>query len=109
MPIMMARDFAEITTIRTDMRADRPMSLSLRRGESTLTTQNNVRVARLASGSRNRSESGSEMRGGILVTGATSLNIAVDDRFTYSGRLYRVKFVRPNKDTGTQAECELVE
>jgi|WetSurMetagenome_2_1015567.scaffolds.fasta_scaffold123792_3 hypothetical protein len=106
--IMTAQDQAEILRVRSEMIADRSTSITLRRGETTITAQT-VRIARLASGSRSKSESGAESRGGMLISGAPTLNIALDDRFTLSGVLYRVRFVRPNRDTGTQAEAELVQ
>ena len=44
-----------------------------------------------------------------MVVGDTDLNIAVDDRFTDNGILYRVYFVRPNQDVMVAAEAEAVE
>ena len=108
MPIMTDQDVAEITRLRAEMVSDRPVSITLRRGDTTITAQT-VRVARLGAGSLYRSDAGRESRGGILVSGAPTLDIALDDRFTLDGALYRVKFVRPNRDTGTQAEAELVQ
>jgi hypothetical protein len=52
---------------------------------------------------------GREWRGGVMVVGAPTLDVAVDDRFTLEGSLYKVTFVRPNRDTGTQAEANLVQ
>ncbi|HAE59360.1 MAG TPA: hypothetical protein DCG54_07600 [Anaerolineae bacterium] len=106
--MMTAADLAEIARIRNEIRADRPASIALRRGDATLAAQE-ARIARLSSGSRFRSESGAESRGGILVSGAAEMDIALDDRFTLNGAVYRIKFVRPNRDTGTQAEAELVQ
>jgi hypothetical protein len=108
MPIMTEQDQAEILRIRAEMRADRPASIVIRRAETSLTAQS-VRIARLSSGSRFRSEAGAESRGGILVCGAPTLNIQFDDRFTLEGAVYRISFVRPNRDTGTQAEAVLVQ
>ena len=45
----------------------------------------------------------------MIVCGATTLDIQVDDRFTTGGVLYRVTLVRPNRSADTQAEAELVE
>lgn len=106
--MMTAADLAEIERIRAEIRSDRPANIILRRGESTLAAQQ-VRIARLSSGSRYRSESGGESRGGMLISGAPDMDVALDDRFTLNGDVYRIKFVRPNRDTGTQAEAELVQ
>jgi hypothetical protein len=108
MPIMTDDDLAEILRIRAAIREDRPASIVMRRGETSLAAQT-VRIARLSSGSRFRSEAGAESRGGMLVSGAPDLDVALDDRFTLEGAVYRIKFVRPNRDTGTQAEAELVQ
>lgn len=108
MTIMSAQDIAEITLIRAAMRNDRPASITLRRAETTVAAQS-VRLARLSSGSRYRTEAGAESRGGMLISGAPTLNIQLDDRFTLDGAVYRVRFVRPNRDTGTQAEAELAQ
>jgi hypothetical protein len=108
MPIMIPQDLAEIMRIRTDMRADRLSSITLRRAETTVSAQS-VRISRLSSGSRFRTDAGAESRSGMLISGATTLNIQMDDRFTLDGAVYRVSFVRPNRDTGTQAEAELAQ
>lgn len=106
--MMTTADSAEIERIRAEMRSDRLSNIVLRRGETTLESQE-VRIARLSSGSRFRSESGAESRGGVLISGAPDMNVALDDRFTIDQNVYRIKFVRPNRDTGTQAEAELVQ
>jgi len=105
---MTSQDVAEILRIREAMRADRPASIVLRRADTSLTAQS-VRIARLSSGSRFHSEAGTESRGGMLVSGSPTLDIKLDDRFTLEGAVYRIRFVRPNHDTGTQAEAELVQ
>lgn len=105
---MTSQDLAEITRIRAAMRADRPASVTIRRGETTLAAQS-VRLARLSTGSLYRAEASRESRSGMLVSGATTLDIAMDDRFTVDGAIYRVTFVRPNRDSGTQAEADLVQ
>jgi hypothetical protein len=84
-------------------------SIAIRRGSTTLPTQN-VRIERKAGGSREvKSPGGEESRAAIVVLGGITLDIQKDDRFTYNEQLYRVLFVRPNKQVCTQAEAELVE
>lgn len=84
-------------------------SIAIRRGSTTLPAQN-VRIERKAGGSREvKSPGGEESRTTIVVLGDISLDIQKDDRFTYNNQLYRVLFVRPNKQVCTQAEAELVE
>lgn len=102
------QDWEEIARTRAAIRADRPATISLRRAETSLSAQE-VRIARLSSGSLHRSEAGRESRSGILVSGAPTLDIRLDDRFTLDGAVYRVVFVRPNRETGTQAEAVLVQ
>jgi len=108
MAIVTAADLEQIAAIRAEILADRPASLAFRRGDTTLAAQT-VRIARLKNASRSQTEAGREWRGGVMVVGAPDLDVAVDDRFTLEGSLYRVTFVRPNRDTGTQAECNLVQ
>lgn len=108
MAIVTVGDLAEISNILAEILADRPASLALRRGETTLAAQT-VRIARLRNASRSQTEAGREWRGGVVVVGAPGLDIQVDDRFTVEGSVYRVQFVRPNRDTGTQAEATLVQ
>jgi hypothetical protein len=45
----------------------------------------------------------------VIVFGATDLDVAVDDRFTEAGVLYRVVFISVNRDVDTQAEAVAVE
>jgi hypothetical protein len=87
---------------------DREASIVIHRGETTLAAQS-VRIAGLSSHSMARGEASREMRAGIIVCGAPDLDIAVDDRFNIAGNVYRVRFIRPNRDAGTQAEVEVIE
>jgi hypothetical protein len=84
-------------------------SIAIRRGSTTLPAQN-VRIERKAGGSRQvKSPGGEESRTAIVILGGIALDIQKDDRFTYNNQLYRVLFVRPNKQVCTQAEAELIE
>jgi hypothetical protein len=98
-----------IATAIAAIRGDREVSIAIRRGNETLATQI-VRVELTTNrASRQSNESASEKRGGIVVNGASTLDIAVDDRFTIDNELYRVVFVDPNRTVVTLAEAEVVE
>jgi hypothetical protein len=98
-----------IATAIAAIRGDREVSIAIRRGSETLATQI-VRVELTTNrASRQSNESASEKRGGIVINGASTLDIAVDDRFTIDNELYRVVFVDPNRTVATFAEAEVVE
>lgn len=104
-----ADDLAQMQSDFGDVRADNDVSLVIRRDGTTLPAQT-VRIAR--SGGRGSFRSGQaseETRGQVIVAGEPSLDVQVGDRFTYSGVLYRVTFVRPNRTVDTVAEAEVVE
>ncbi len=90
---------------------DNSVSIVLRRdvnGVSTTLDAQTVRVERTRSRGRQMNSNGSEeARGQIVVVGDTTLDIQKDDRFTLTGRLYRVTFIRPNTQICVQAEAEL--
>jgi len=101
---------------RTQMQADllavigdRPAVIALRRGDETLPEQT-VRVARSGGGGREQeSDGGQEARGGVVVAGGVDFDVQPGDRFTDADVLYRVTFVRPNRDVTVTAEAEAVE
>jgi len=100
----MRRDLAEV-------HADREVSITIRRGTATLGAQS-VRITRIANVVGRVYQQGTasmESRGGILVSGGAELDIEREDRFNAGGGLYRVRYVRPERAAGTQAEAELVE
>jgi hypothetical protein len=98
-----------IATAIAAMRGDREVSIAIRRGNETLPSQT-VRVELTTNrASRQSNESASEKRGGIVINGASTLDIAVDDRFTIGDELYRVVFADPNRMVATLAEAEVVE
>lgn len=91
------------------IRGDREVSIAIRRGNETLPSQT-VRVELTTNrASRQSNEGASEKRGGIVINGASTLDIAVDDRFTIGDELYRVVFADPNRMVATFAEAEVVE
>lgn len=84
-------------------------AIVIRRGAATLASQN-VRLTRPQSPRTVAVEGGRSMRQNILVTGGTSLDIAVGDRFNdQNGTLYEVVFVRPNRQIDTVAEAEAIQ
>jgi hypothetical protein len=102
-------DLAQMLTDAAGIVADNTTSITIRRGSSDLDAQN-VRVAGAGRASaRQDSDGGQESRGTVHVYGAGDLDIQVDDRFTISGVLYRVTFVKPSRLMGTVAVAEAIE
>jgi hypothetical protein len=99
----MATDLAAV-------RAENQVSITLRRGGSSLEAQP-VRIARMPSQGRvSTGELTQESRGRVVVLGGTDLDIQPDDRFTDAdGALYRVVLVRPNRRAAVIAEAEVIE
>jgi hypothetical protein len=92
-----------------DVREDNEVSITIRRGSTTLAAQS-VRIANLGTGAGRRDSAGAqESRGDVVVMGPTTFDVQVDDRFTSGGRLYRVKLVRPNVKAAVMAEAEVVQ
>jgi hypothetical protein len=99
-------------TMQGDLLAVRDMnatSIVLRRGAETLAAQT-VRVARMGFTARKASSAGAqEATTGVVVMGVVTLDIQAGDRFTLSGGLYEVTFIRPNRRAATVAEAQAVE
>jgi hypothetical protein len=103
----------DIEQMRADLasvRQDKPISIVIRRGATTLTAQN-VRLARPGGHAQTQaSDQARETRAVTLVFGVATLDIQVDDRFNdANGTLYRVRFVRPDRRVETVAEAVVVE
>jgi hypothetical protein len=108
--MLSAADWTAMAADLAAVRGDNPVSITLRRGATTVTAQT-VRVARTGTGG-GRAAGGNgteEYRGGVVILGATTLDIQVQDRFTIAGVVYRVTIVRPNRRAGVIAEAEMVE
>jgi hypothetical protein len=104
-------DRGDLEQMQADLQAvrdNRPVSITIRRATATLAAQT-VRVGRVGAGSGLNSGNTREARGSIIVLGDPDLDIQVDDRFNTGGRLYRVSYVRLNRDSHTLAEGELIE
>ena len=106
--MLSAADWAAMTADLAAVRGDNPVSIVIRRGETSLAAQT-VRVARTGSTGRTGGDHSEEFRARVVVMGAPTLDIQVEDRFTVSGVLYRVTMVRPNRKAATMADAELVE
>ena len=98
----MARDLRRV-------RAENEISLSLRRGDTTLTAQvMRIEIAG-ARGYRMQSDAAREARQAVVILGEPDMDIAVEDRLTYGNVLYRVAFIQPNRLAATIAEAVVVE
>lgn len=88
----------------------RTVDLTLRRDGETLSAQAcRVRVESSRGEPSTVGQAGAEARGRAVLWGATTLDVAVEDRFTLDGVLYRVTFVRPGRSVATWADCEVAE
>lgn len=101
-------DWAQMVLDASVIRDDNAGTVTLRRGTAALAAQT-ARVVLNTGGSWLDSGQAREARGGVYVMGGTALDVAVDDRFNYGGRLYRVRFVHPNRRARTVAEADVVE
>ncbi len=103
-------DRARMTAGLQAIRNDRPVSIVIRRGGTTLAAQT-VRIAR----GGNIQAGSADVAGvqGVLapvvVVGDAALNIRPQDRFTVGGILYEVTAIHPNRDHGTQAQGRQVQ
>jgi len=91
------------------IRDDRPVSIAIRRNNSTLAVQT-VRIARggnVQAGVTD-TEGLQAAVGAVIVVGDATLNIQPGDRFTVAGTLYEVSAIHPNRDHGTQAQARQV-
>jgi hypothetical protein len=91
------------------VRQDRAQYVVFRRGETTLDEQE-VRIESVFQrGYKTQSDAAREARIAVVVFGATDLDVALEDRFTVDGVLYRVVAIGPNRDVDTQAEAIAIE
>lgn len=87
-----------------EVREDREVSIVITRGSTPLSAQD-VRIARISRGRTFQSGQGREQRADVIVMGGVDFDVEVNDDFTEEGTLYRVVFVRPNRDFAVTAEC----
>ena len=106
--MLTSSDWLGMASDMTSVRGDNPGTVTLRRGTATVAAQT-VRIVKAGGGRALNSGQAEEQRGQVEVHGGTTLDVAVEDRFNLDGRLYRIKFVHPNRRMATVAEAELVE
>lgn len=93
----------------TTIRLENESSIALRRGSDTLSAQSmRVEIAG-ARAFRLQSDAARESRQAVFILAAKTADIALEDRFTLDGNVYRVTFVQPNKTAATIAEAVLVQ
>ncbi|MGD9729961.1 MAG: hypothetical protein AB7R40_22190 [Nitrospiraceae bacterium] len=108
MGLMNSGDWAAMASDLQAVRDDNAVSITIRRGNSTLAAQT-VRIARRSGYQRQDSAAATQATTAVVVMGAVALDIQVDDRFTHGGLLYEVGFVRPNRRAATVAEATAIE
>jgi len=106
--MLSAADWERMRNEMALVRTDRSVPVEFRRGDTVLEAQD-VRIEATGRGSRLQSDAAREARTAVVVFGDSELDVAVDDRFTEAGVLYRVVFIAPNRDVDTQAEAVAVE
>lgn len=95
----------------TRIRLENESSVALRRGNTTLTAQSmriEIAGSRGFRGFRVFSDAAREARQAMVILGEKDMDIAVEDRFTLGGQLYRVAFIQPNRQAATIAEAVVV-
>lgn len=103
-------DRAYMTAGLRAIRDDRPVSIVIRRGSTTLAAQT-VRIARGGNVQAGSSDTAGTQAAiaPVVVVGDAALDIKPNDRFTVGGILYQVSAIHPNRDHGTQAQARMVQ
>jgi hypothetical protein len=103
-------DRAYMTAGLRAIRDDRPVSIVIRRGSTTLPAQT-VRIARGGNVQAGSSDTAGTQAAiaPVVVVGDAALDIKPNDRFTVGGILYQVSAIHPNRDHGTQAQARMVQ
>jgi hypothetical protein len=106
---MNARRAARIRAAFNTVRTDREEMIALKR-DATVLPEQPFRVELSGrSATRLDSESGDEHRIDAILLGQPQADVLIGDRFLLNDTLYRVIMVHPNRQMGTQAECEMVD
>ena len=106
--MLTSADWARMAAGLAAVRGDNEVSITIRRGNTTLAAQK-VRVARHGSSGRKDDGSTREVRSRMTLLGETTMDIQPDDRFDIAGQLYRVTSIRSNKRAGVMADIEAIE
>lgn len=108
MPLVSSADWAAMAVDATEIRDDNAVSIVIRRGGSTLASQQ-TRIAGNGPGRVNDSDGATQAVGTVVVLGSLTLDIQAGDRFNAGGQLYEVEFVRSNRRAGIQAQARAVQ
>jgi hypothetical protein len=106
--MLSAAQKARVEAAMLAIRDDRPASIVITRAGSSLAAQT-VRIARNSRGRTLQSSQGREQRADVVVLGDVNFDVQVKDDFTNEGTLYRIVFIRPNKDFAVVAEAEAIQ
>lgn len=105
----MTFDWTQAAADMRAIRAENEVSLVIRRGATSLTTQS-MRIEYAGSrGFRLQSDAARQASQAVFILGEPDMNIAVDDRLTYGGVLFQIVFVQPNRLACTIAEAVAVQ
>jgi hypothetical protein len=85
--------------------AERPASIVIRRGETSLPAQSFLLSREAVGGGRKEGQGVAEVQATYLAIGERDLDIAIGDRFNAGGVLYVVRHVRESRLVQTVAEC----
>ena len=91
------------------IRARNEVSLSIRRGSSTLTAQD-MRIEYAGSrGMRLQSDAARAATQAVFILGEPDMDIQAEDRLTYQSKLIKVVFIQVERQFATIAEGEVEE
>ena len=107
--MLTSQDRARMTADLQAIRDDRPVSIAIRRNNSTLAVQ----IVRIARGGNVQAgvtdtEGLQAAVGAVVVVGDAALDIQPGDKFTVAAALYEVIAIHPNREHGTQAQARQV-
>lgn len=109
MGLMTTADWAAMAADLAEIRVDNQVSITLRRGSTTVAAQN-VRIAQAGRQAANLATG--EMEAALFemtILGATTLDIQPQDRFTVNGVLYEVSAVATNERAGLRSRARVVQ
>src|SRR5689334_12284109 len=86
------------------IRARNEISLAIRRGATTLSTQSMRIEAAGSRGQRLQSDAARAANQAVFILGEHDMDIQNEDRLTYQGRLIKVVFIQPERQFATIAE-----
>jgi hypothetical protein len=105
----MAFDWTQAQKDMRAIRADNEVSVALRRDATTLTAQlMRIEYAGVR-GFRLQSDAARQANQAVFILGEPDMNVALDDRLTYGGILFKVIFIQPNRLACTIAEAVAIE